>query len=244
MKHCFAKKPILLFATLLSVVAISSSVRPQTGVKTSELRILFIGNSLTAANDLPDILTTIAKENDRKIKTKMVAFPDFSLDDHLKDGAALKEIRDGHWNFVVMQQGSSALPESRVELVASAKLFATEIKARGATPAFFMVWPSEQRRFDFTNVHDSYALAAKETASLFIPAGDSWIEAWKEDPKTVLYSDAVHPTPLGSVFAAAVIYIRLTKATSVEIPTRFAFGKLSPAEIDLIRKVAMRVAHD
>jgi len=204
----------------------------------SELRALFIGNSLTCTNDLPAMVKTIAEHNKKRFKYKMVARPNFSLEDHLNQGDAVKAIKESKWNFVVMQQGSSALLESRKNLIEFTRRFAEEIKRINAKPALFMVWTFQNRMFDFDKVRESYTLAAKEVDGLFLPAGESWRFAWQRNAKLELYSDGLHPTPLGSCLAAAVIYQRLYNEAFVKLPAKLKTEsvklELSSQEIELL----------
>jgi hypothetical protein len=51
------------------------------------LRLLFIGNSLTAANDLPGLVATLAQAGgQQRPDTRMVAVGGFSLEDHWNQG--------------------------------------------------------------------------------------------------------------------------------------------------------------
>ena len=89
-----------------------------------ELRVLFVGNSFTYTNDLPAIVAALAEATGQKQFTyKSIAFPDFSLEDHWQQGEARKAIAEKRWDFVVMQQGPSALPESRTLLLEYARRF-------------------------------------------------------------------------------------------------------------------------
>jgi cyanophycinase-like exopeptidase len=90
------------------------------------LRLLFIGNSLTYVNDVPALVQAIGKANGEKIETRMVAYPDYSLEDHWNGGDARRALAEGGWSFVVMQQGPSSQPDSRVLLVEYAKRFGKE----------------------------------------------------------------------------------------------------------------------
>jgi hypothetical protein len=92
------------------------------------IRILFIGNSLTFVNDLPSRVAELASTSALKVECEMVAFPDYSLADQWERGDALRAIRRGGWTFVVLQQGPSAMPESRVQLIDSTKRFDAEIR--------------------------------------------------------------------------------------------------------------------
>ncbi len=216
---------ILVFIVLFAICAVAQDIS-----KPSELNVLFIGNSLTYVNDVPEMVKAFAKNNGKKLKYKMVAYPDFSLEDHWKKGDALKAIKAGKWDYVVLQQGSSALPASRTNLIEYVELFAKEIKGMGAKPAVYMVWPFENRKFDFDRVHESYQLAAKGVDGIFVPSGEAWRAAWKQKPDLKLYSDGLHATPLGSYLAAGVIYKVLYNETSLELPAKL---KTASAKIEL-----------
>jgi hypothetical protein len=214
----------------------------------AQLRVLFIGNSLTYTNDLPAIVEALAAASGKeRFKYKVVAFPDHSLEDHWKRGDARKMIAEGGWDVVVLQQGPSALRESRVLLLEYTRRFAEEIRRAGAKPALFMVWPSKIRSGDFDGVRDSYALAAKEVSGLFFPAGEAWRAAWRRKPDLALYSqDGLHPSLLGSYLSAAVIYQQLYNQKEIKLPARLKVNsssiskiELSPQEAELLQEAAM-----
>ena len=175
------------------------------------LTLLFIGNSLTAANDLPGLIEAMGRASGVEIRCTVIARPNFSLEDHWADGAARKAITRGGWSHVILQQGPSALPESRVLLNEYAARFDREIRRVNARTAFFMVWPSAARSGDFDGVSASYAGAASLTGGLLFPAGDAWRGAWRRDPALALYGpDRFHPSRLGSYLAALTIFHTLT----------------------------------
>jgi hypothetical protein len=200
-----------ILVALISLHLIAAPAAPQ--------RVLFIGNSLTAANNLPAILEAIARQHGDAMVCETVAIPDYSLEDHWKRGDAIRAIARGGWSTVVLQQGPSALPESRVLLRAYAKKFDAEARRVGARSALYMVWPSSARRVDFEGVHLSYAMAAADVAGLLLPVGDAWRAAWRRDSRLALYGpDGFHPTPLGSYLAALVMFQQLTGASPVGLP--------------------------
>jgi hypothetical protein len=180
-------------------------------------RILFIGNSLTYANDLPAMVCTLARAAGRAVTCASVARPDVSLEDHWNSGPARATIAEG-WDLVVLQQGPSALPESRTLLVEYVRRFDGLIRKTGARTAVYMVWPSRQRRADAPGVSQSYTAAARAVNGLLLPAGDAWRAAWAVDGGLALYGpDGFHPSPMGSYLAALVIYRQL-------------FGEPAPAQ--------------
>lgn len=195
-----------------------------------ELRALFIGNSLTAANDLPSLVRRIGDADGVKIRTGMVAANDFGLEEHWKDGRAVREIRRGRWDVVVLQQGPSSLPESRTLLRMYAGKFASVIRGKGARPAIYMVWPAKQHSASFERVSESHSLAAADVDGVLLPAGDAWRAAWAKEPGAPLYADDnFHPSSQGSWLAALVIYCGITErapAALVRLPRGFPSTEL------------------
>jgi hypothetical protein len=175
------------------------------------LRVLFIGNSLTYSNDLPSIVEALAEATGKRpLAFRTIVSGGYSLEDHWQRGEAQRAIRGGGWDVVVLQQGPSASIEGRRLLLEYAGRFSREIRRSGARTALYMVWPSLDRAGDFGRAAESYRLAAEETKGLLLPAGEAWLEAGKREPKLSLYSpDGLHPTLLGSLLAALVIYERL-----------------------------------
>lgn len=201
------------------------------------VRVLFIGNSLTYSNDLPAMVATLARAAGRQMQVESVALPDFGLEEHWQQGDARKAIARGEWTFVVLQQGPSALPESRRILIDFVKRFDREVKAVGAKTALYMVWPSQQRRGDFAGVSQSYKAAALEVAATVMPVGDAWVEAWAKDAKLALYGpDGFHPSQIGSYLAALVIYRQLTGIAPPLLPV---FGA-TVEQAALLREAAER----
>ena len=104
------RRGLLVFALL---VAVASAPAAQN----KALRVLFIGNSLTYANELPAMVREIARATDGvRIDVFDVAKPDFGLGEHWQDGEASRAIAKGRWDVVVLQQGPSSQPDSRVIL--------------------------------------------------------------------------------------------------------------------------------
>jgi hypothetical protein len=169
-------------------------------------RLLFIGNSLTTANNLPKLVEQIAAATGTPMASTVIAENNFSLGDHWERGDALKAIRRGGWAFVILQQGPSSLPDSRSQLIADTRRFDVEIRKAGARTALYMVWPSKDRLAFFADVSRSYSDAAKAVGGVLLPAGDAWRESWKAEPSMALYGpDDFHPSPLGSTVAANAI---------------------------------------
>ena len=132
-----------LVAAALAAVACDHT-RAAAGVETR--RVLFVGNSLTTTNDLPAMVESLSVGGGGpRLECHAVAFPGYSLEDHWNRGDAARAIGAGGWAAVVLQQGPSALPESRAGLVEYARRFDVVVKRAGARTALYMVWPASSR---------------------------------------------------------------------------------------------------
>lgn len=193
-----------------------------TGPPSGEgLAILFVGNSLTYFNDMPDIVAAISlgAGDDPPVRVGMVAFPNFSLEDHWNRGDALDAIDAGGWDVVVLQQGPSTLPASREHLLEWSGRFAERIRAAGARPALFSVWPLDGSEAGFDATLASYGAAAEAVNGTLVPAGEAWRAAWARDSDlTLTIGDGFHPSLLGSVIAAYSIWHALTERSPLGLP--------------------------
>jgi hypothetical protein len=212
--------PALAF--LLLIFSLCSVRGLDSGASAKGLRVLFVGNSLTYYNHLPSIIEALADASGQKrFQFRMIAFPNFSLEDHWQQGEALRSIRQGGWDAVVLQQGPSASSEGREVLLEYARRFSEEIHRVGAKPALYMVWPATARSQDFDGVAESYRRAATISKGLLFPVGEAWRAALRRDPKLELYSpDGLHPTAAGSYLAALVIYQQLYERSPIGLPFR------------------------
>ncbi len=224
-----------LLALALLACLVTRASQAQAREPKAELRVLFIGNSLTYANDLPAMIEALAEATKQKrFIYRSVAFPNLSLQDQWERGEAQKAIAQGKWDVVVLQQGPSALAESRQSLLAYTRLFANKIRASDAKPALYMVWPAEARSSDFERVVESYKLAADEVKGILLPVGQAWREAWKRDAKLQLYAeDRFHPSVTGSYLAALVIYEKLFGQSPIGLPASLRFRLKVPDKIAL-----------
>lgn len=183
--------------------------------------ILFVGNSLTYFNDMPDIVAAISlgAADDPPMRVGMVAFPGVSLEDHWNRGDALDAIDSGEWDLVVLQQGPSTLPESRAHLVEWAGRFAERIRAAGAEPALYSVWPTDGTEAGYDATLASYAAAADAVDGMLIPAGEAWRAARARDEAlSFTIIDGFHPSLLGSVVVAYAVWHAVGGRSPVGLP--------------------------
>ena len=114
--------------------------RPLEPLPAGGIHVLFVGNSLTYVNDLPDLVAALGASVGDTIRVSAAVGPDLALIDHLNGASsALDQIRLGGWQFVVLQEGPSSLPANRDSLTLWTRLFDPYIRGVGAKPALLMV---------------------------------------------------------------------------------------------------------
>lgn len=185
----------------------------------AELRVLFVGNSLTYTHDVPGLVQAMAEADGRSFEQAALTAPNFSLQDHWFAGTP-ERIRDLAADVVVMQQGPSSLPANQDHLRYWSGRLAAVIREAGGEPALYMVWPSAARESAFPAVWEAYSTAADSVGGVFIPAGQTWVEAWALADTLALYgTDGYHPSYVGALAAAQTIYAVLYGLPADSVPT-------------------------
>lgn len=91
------------------------------------LRVLFVGNRYTYVNELPAMVAAMGATQGVSLRVTMRAEPDYSLADHLRD-RRLRVLLSQPWDWVVLQQGPSSLPQSRAELIESTRILVQKLR--------------------------------------------------------------------------------------------------------------------
>jgi hypothetical protein len=237
---------LLSFVLLGSIAGCAGGRSPSAPppARPSVYRVLFIGNSLTYTNDLPDTEAAVALAAGDTIQTQTVAAPNLALIDHVAGQTnAVEVIKSGHWDYVVLQQGPTPLPLYRDTLILATKWLQPYIRDAGARSAQLMVWPSATKRATFDEVRRSSQLAAKAVGGVFLPAGEAWRAAWAAGPRIGLYGpDGFHPSELGTYLTALVVYEGLTGRDVETLSPRITVAgkrlQIPTATVRLLQRVA------
>ena len=232
------KSAALLIGLGLFTLACSGT-EPASG---QSLRLLFIGNSYTYFNELPALVKALGDSAGLHLEVESVTFGGVSLEDHWQEGTARARLAASRWDIVVLQQGPSSRPESRVLLLDYATRFNEEIRQAGGQPAFYSVWPAQSRPQDYDGARDSYALAADSLDGMLFPASEAWRAAWRRDGGLALYGpDGLHPTRLGSYLVGLVMVGELTGRSPVGLPARVEVGGAAGYTLDVPTGTARRL---
>lgn len=208
-----------LILSLLIFCCCSSNIEEQVknddaiiNPNSSDYSILFVGNSLTYYNNLPNLVKELAKEKGVKIQTTMLAKGNYAIIDHLNDGQFQTLMNSNKFDFVVIQQGPSSQQDGYDMLVNDGKKYAEICKTYGSKLAYFMVWPSKRYYATFDGVIANYTAGAKKNNAILCPVGKIWKEHFDSTNDFSYYGpDEFHPSLKGSKKAAEIILNSLLK---------------------------------
>jgi hypothetical protein len=201
--------------------------------------ILFIGNSYTYFDNLPEMVAALMAEGAGcHVQTRMIAPGGAELrkqwaDDHTR--AALTERK---WDYVILQDQSTLGRDYYVdgnarvvgdELFApAAALWSKAARDAGAQPVFYLTWSRKVTPEDQAALNHAYFGAARQAGAPVAPAGIAWQLVRRERPDLELYwKDGSHPSPAGSYLAACAIYATLLHRDPSGLPSRITGTPIS-----------------
>ena len=181
------------------------------------LKILFIGNSYTYYNDIPEIFAALARENGLAAEVVSVTKGGRKLYENLdpadENGQRIREAcREGGWDVLVLQE-QSVLPlkdsaafhrglQGLAELVQAkrTRLYATWGRKEGCPLLDELGMTSVQMTKE---LEEAYETAAAMLGAELAPVGSCFRELRRLQPKLELYDpDLSHPSYAGSCMSA------------------------------------------
>lgn len=174
------------------------------------LKVLFVGNSFTARNDLPGLIGRLAEARGKSLDHHLIQAGGASLRAHWNAGRAAEAVRDGGYDAVVLQEQSTLPAENAARMHENVRLFDGVIKAAGAKTVLLMTWarlstPDSQRA-----ITDAYAAIGQELGATVAPVGVAWERFLSGHATPILHDkDQSHPTVAGSYLAACVLLAAL-----------------------------------
>ena len=177
-----------------------------------------MGNSFTARNNRPGLLTGLADARGVDVEHKLIQAGGASLRQHLNGGKALDAIASGGFDVVVLQEQSTLPIKSPDRFRESARDFDAAIKAAGARTALYMTWARRTAPQTQHALTSAYAGSAVELGATLVPVGMVWERFIAAHSEPVLHDkDNSHPALAGSYLAACVFLIALLEQDPVGI---------------------------
>ena len=192
-----------------------------------EKQALFIGNSYTYMNDLPELINQIAISKGNSLIYESHTPGGSTIMQHASNSNVQSLLNATEWDYVILQEQSQnpSFPPSQVasQVYPYAESLCEDIREANpcTEPVFFMTWGRENG--DSQNcasyppictyegmqdrLTESYTEMAQNNESLLAPIGIAWKDIREQHPEINLYSsDGSHPSIRGSYLAACVFY--------------------------------------
>ncbi len=181
--------------------------------KPGTMRVLFIGNSFTrywGGQVLIGTKLAMSSPNWRDLPPPIYeqsTSNGATLKDHWINGKAVARIREGNWDYVVLQDHSEGPTLQKNDFIKYATLLDQEIKKAGARTLLFMTWPKAREPAKLAELAVAYEDLGRALGAQVIPIGRAFHESLIEKPSLNLYdADGKHPSAAGSYLAACCFY--------------------------------------
>jgi trimeric autotransporter adhesin len=245
------KKILVIFLLFLSILAQSQTKN-----------VLFIGNSYTYSNSMPQIVSDIANSMGDHLTYSASAVSSYSLAQHSTYAPTLSLIGQGGWDYVVLQEFSQnpsnplAWVEANVYPYAQFLSNQARLYSPNAVITFYMTWgrrdgdpdrcptiPEVCTYIGMDNLTRArYMVMAEANSAIVSPVGAVWRYIRAHYPAIELYiADGSHPSAAGSYAAACSFYTAFFKKDPTLIPYNYT---LSSSDASQIRNAAKLVVYD
>lgn len=231
-------------------------------VNAQNKKVLFIGNSYTAANNLSQLVQDLALSAGDGLTVHAHDPGGTRLSNHATDPMVFDLIRAQSWDYVVLQAQSQepSWPISQVqsEVFPYAKILCDSIRAINpcCIPLFYMTWgrkngdqmncPSWPPVCTYQGMDSllnlRYRMMAEGNDAYISPVGAVWHYIRDNNPTIELYEpDESHPSMAGSYLAACTFYAMIFEKDPTNITNDF---NLNSTEALAIRNAAKKNVYD
>ena len=193
------------------------------------VRVLFVGNSYTSANDLPAIVRALGAADKPRVEFEVEALTPggFTLEAHLAaegEDSPRAKIAAGAYDHVVLQEQSQRPILEPDKMLAAARVFAEELAAAKSSAVWYATWARQAKPETQAELDKAYAACLEATGGRLAPVGAAWqrvLTAKDEKERVALHAaDGSHPAAAGSYLAGLVIYGTLTGKKLDGLPAR------------------------
>jgi hypothetical protein len=221
-RHSRPARRALLFVLAAGLCLAACKPRGDAQPGPRPKRVLFIGNSYTYYNNLPRVLEALAASASppERLETRAVVVGGARLQTHWDEGDALDALREGGWDYVVLQEQSTLgilLVNGRHEindperiLFPYARRFHEEARKKGAKTVLALTWSRRHAPEAQARLNHAFFTLGRELGATVAPIGLAWQSVREQHPGIPLYvDDGSHPAPAGTYLAACTLYATL-----------------------------------
>ena len=245
-----------LFIVLFAVLGWSIIGQGQSISK----RVLFLGNSYTAVNNLPQMIADVANSTGDTIIFDSNTPGGYTLKQHSKNESSLTKIASVDWDYVVLQEQSQLpsfpIEQVEVEVFPYARALDSIINSHNscAETVFYMTWG--RKNGDAQNcaswppvctyngmdslLNLRYRMMAANNHAILSPVGAVWKYIITNLPSIELYQlDESHPSVAGTYAAACCFYASLLRKDPTLITFNSTLSAIDAANIRAAVKITV-----
>lgn len=183
-------------------------------------KVLFIGNSHTYMNDMPELTRRMIEDTTgESCEVFMLAYSARPLKWHLEEEyfAVRFNILHGGYDYCVIQEQAHPMPPEK-DTVECADRIIKLCKEAGTTPILFETWTEKAKPENQAEMNRRYSAIAEQQGVLLAPIGEVWervLNMLSDIPEADLYyRDGAHASAVGDYLVATV----LTKVITGKLP--------------------------
>ena len=231
--------------------------------KAQSIDVLFVGNSYTYYNNLPQLISNIALSFGDTVNTESSTPGGASFFGHVNNATTLAKINQQPWDYVVLQDQSQKPSLSPTYVATNVYPYATQLvdaiqlNNSCTEPVFYLTWG--RKNGDASNcaayppvctylgmqqrLRESYLEMGTTNNATVSPVGMAWKNYMELDSVTDLYNaDESHPSIYGSYLTACTFYATMFKKSP--LGSTFIPNQIDPNIGNLIQEVASNTVLD
>lgn len=219
------RKILLLFSLLTFLSCGSKKAQPE-----KEVNVLFIGNSLTYYNEMPQMLQNMMDETNPNIRIDQITFPGMSLSSHLNNiiesesenniktrlknpgetTETEKKIKEKAWDIIVLQTGgvSVLIPESvQYKVNPAIEEIRELVENKDARFVLFNTWTTKvdfPKKYCYKGIQiDSSLERMQDFCSPSIENSTKYLQVLNDSYRSIAKRHSLERTSHGTVFQKA-----------------------------------------
>jgi hypothetical protein len=178
----------------------------------ADYELLFIGNSHSSVNGLPNLVTILIEATGQgKSANATIASGTNFLVDRLNDGITQEVLESREWTHVFLQAQKYSSTGNFSYPTDAAEAWIRRVRIRNAYPIMFPEWPRRGNTEEGQRVYDLHVSITSREPACVAPVGLVWDEFTFRYPAIVLHAaDGNHSNLNGALLTAYVFYQILT----------------------------------
>ena len=193
-------------------------------------KVLFIGNSITYFNNMPQTFESIANSKGDPTEVTMYAPGGTGFINHVNDPNVFNYFQQEQWDYVVLQPGSNESPGysepinqtlARARILKDSILFYSPCAKILYYEISYGVWGNTSANLNSYNntmdlIRSNLEYLSDSTKLFFTPAGEVMRAAWNNNQTKMLWggNGDIHPNAKGSYMIACAFYAAIFQKSS------------------------------